>query len=63
MFAASRRFAGGQLHLRGMFSTDPYEITGSGYPELLQTGEFYNGVHIHDRQHPHNVFMETRGSL
>src|SRR3989442_5790464 len=38
MFAASRPFLGGQLHLRGMFSTDPYEITGAGYPELLQTG-------------------------
>ena len=58
MFAASRPFLGGQLHLRGMFSTDPYEITGAGYPELLQTGEFYKGLHIHDHQHPHNLFME-----
>jgi hypothetical protein len=58
MVAANRPFIGGQLHLRGMFSTDPYEVTGAGYPELLQTGEFYKGVHIHDRQHPHNLFME-----
>lgn len=58
MLAASRPFIGGQLHLRGMFSTDPYEVTGAGYPELLQTGEFYKGVHIHDHQHPHNLFME-----
>jgi len=58
MLAASRRFIGGQVHLRGMFSTDPYEIAGGGYPELLQSGEFYKGVHIHDHQHPHNLFME-----
>ena len=58
MFAASRPFLGGQLHLRTMFSTDPFEISGAGYPELLQTGEFYKGVHIHDRQHQHNLFME-----
>ncbi len=58
MFAATRPFLGGQLHLRTMFSTDPFEVSGAGYPELLQTGEFYKGVHIHDIQHPHNLFME-----
>jgi len=42
-----------------MFSLEPLTIPGGGFPELLQTGEYYNGVHIHDRQHPHDLFMEA----
>ena len=50
---------GGQAQLRGMLSLEPLTVPGGGFPELLQTGEYYNGVHIHDRQHPHDLFMEA----
>jgi heavy metal-binding protein len=49
---------GGDLTLRSMLSLEPATIPGAGFPELLQTGEFYNGVHLHDTQHPHDLFME-----
>jgi len=29
------------------------------FPLLLQSGETYGGVPLHDRQHPHDLFMET----
>jgi hypothetical protein len=29
-----------------------------GYPDLLATGEFCRGEALHDRQHPHDLFME-----
>jgi hypothetical protein len=47
-----------RLRLRSMFSADPWTVTDRGYPELLQSGEEYDGQPIHDRQHPHNLFME-----
>jgi len=49
---------GGDLTLRSMFSLEPATVPGPGFPELLQTGETYNGVHLHDTQHPHDLFME-----
>src|SRR6058998_3019965 len=58
MLAASRPVAGGQLHLRGMLSTDPWGVGSAGYPLLLQTGESNRGVPLHDHQHPHDLFME-----
>ena len=46
------------LELRGMFSLDPL-MGRSGYPLLFQTGETANGLlHLIDRQHPHDFFME-----
>lgn len=47
-----------RLTLRTMLSVDPLTVTPHGYPLLLQTGEAYNGVPLHDRQHPHDLFME-----
>jgi hypothetical protein len=41
-----------------MFSLEPWTIRGCGYPVLLATGESCNGDTIHDRQHPHDLFME-----
>ncbi len=58
MLDASRPLAGGELHLRGMLSTDPWSVGSAGYPLLLQTGESNRGVPVHDRQHPHDLFME-----
>src|SRR6266571_3930128 len=58
MAAASRPLGGGQLQLRGMLSAEPWTIGSRGYPLLVQTGESYQGAPLHDRQHPHDVFME-----
>lgn len=58
MIGAAHALAGGRLQLRGMFSADAATVGNRGYPMLLQTGESYRGESIHDRQHPHDVFME-----
>jgi len=58
MLMASRTVAGGRLQLRTMLSLDPGTVTGRGYPLLLQTGETYGGAPLHDRQHPHDFWME-----
>jgi hypothetical protein len=71
MGMARRGAAGGRLGLRGMLSLEPWSIPGCGYPDLLATGETCGGEAIHDRQHPHDLFMEMaaeyerpiRGSL
>src|SRR6266446_6098099 len=59
MAAASRSLGGGRLELRGMLSVEPWTIGARGYPLLLQSGESYGGAPLHDRQHPHDLFMET----
>jgi hypothetical protein len=58
MLMAQHDLAGGQLQLRAMLSLDPLGVPGRGYPLLLQTGETYRGDPLHDRQHPHDAFME-----
>ena len=58
MAAASRRLGGGQLQLRAMFSAEPWTTGSRGYPLLVQSGESYQGAPLHDRQHPHDLFME-----
>ena len=58
MAMARRPAAGGQFGLRAMLSLEPWTIRGCGYPDLLATGEFCDGEPIHDRQHPHDLFME-----
>jgi hypothetical protein len=50
--------AGGAFQLRAMMSAEPLTVGKCGYPDLLATGEFCNGEPIHDRQHPHDLFME-----
>jgi hypothetical protein len=39
-------------------SLEPWTIRGCGYPDLLASGEACAGAAIHDRQHPHDLFME-----
>ncbi|HTR78445.1 MAG TPA: hypothetical protein VMH39_10055, partial [Gemmatimonadaceae bacterium] len=39
-------------------SLDAVGVGGRGYPELLQSGETYDGMPLRDRQHPHDAFME-----
>ena len=58
MGMARRPLAGGRAGLRAMLSFEPLTIRGCGYPVLLATGELCEGDGIHDRQHPHDLFME-----
>lgn len=58
MLMASRELAGGHFQARTMLSLDPWTVTPRGYPLLLQTGESYKGKPLHDRQHPHDFWME-----
>lgn len=58
MLMAAHALAGGQIQLRAMLSLDALGVGGAGYPLLLQSGESYNGQPLHDRQHPHDAFME-----
>ena len=41
-----------------MLSLDPWTVTPRGYPLLLQSGESFHGDPLHDRQHPHDFWME-----
>jgi len=58
MGMANRTVGTGHLGLRGMISLEPWTIRGCGYPDLLASGETCQGETIHDRQHPHDLFME-----
>lgn len=58
MGMAMRQLGGGMLQLNAMLSADPLTVGKGGYPLLLQSGESYQGRPLHDRQHPHDLFME-----
>lgn len=58
MAMARRPLGPGQLRARAMFSLEPLTLGRCGYPDLLATGETCHGVPLHDRQHPHDTFME-----
>lgn len=58
MLMATRQLAGGHFQARTMLSLDPWTVSNRGYPLLLQTGETYKGEPLHDRQHPHDFWME-----
>jgi hypothetical protein len=58
MGMADRAAGRGHVGLRGMISLEPWTIGGCGYPDLLASGEVCGGEAIHDRQHPHDLFME-----
>ena len=59
MGMARRPLAGGRFGVRTMVSLEPWTIGGCGYPNLLATGELCEGDNIHDKQHPHDLFMEV----
>ena len=59
MGMARRPIGAGRLGLRTMVSLEPWTIPGCGYPDLLATGEICRGDTIHDRQHPHDLFVEV----
>ena len=58
MLMAMRPVQGGTLHLHAMASAEPLTIGAGGYPLLLQSGETFEDEPLHDRQHPHDLFME-----
>jgi hypothetical protein len=49
----------GEILARVMLSLEPLTIGGAGYPILLETGETWNGLPLHDHQHPHDLFSEV----
>jgi len=59
MLMAQRRTARGAISLTGMFSLDAATVGNDGYREIFQAGEVYQGEPIVDRQHPHDLFMQT----
>jgi hypothetical protein len=63
MLSAARPTPRGRIELRAMGSAEPYTLDGVGYPRLLQTGETYQGVPLHDRQHPHDLAMELSTTI
>lgn len=63
MGMARRPLGGGDLMLRAMMSLDRITVGACGYPDLLATGEFCDERGpLHDRQHPHDLFMELAAS-
>jgi hypothetical protein len=58
MLMAEHQFLGGEFGARLMMSGEEFTDGGRGYPLLLQSGEEFHGVPNHDRQHPHDLFME-----
>jgi hypothetical protein len=58
MGMATRSIGSGDLTFRAMLSAEPMTMPDNGYPLLLQTGESFEGGRLHDRQHPHDLFME-----
>ena len=58
MAMARRRLGVGRFGLRAMVSLEPWTVPGCGYLSFLATGEVCEGDTIHDRQHPHDAFME-----
>ena len=58
MLMASHELAGGRFQARTMLSLDALGVTNDGYPLLLQSGETFHGEPLHDRQHPHDFWME-----
>src|SRR5262249_24422275 len=57
MGMAAHDLLGGQATVRAMLSPDAPLVGKTGYPLLLQSGES-----LHDRQHPHDLFMELSAS-
>jgi hypothetical protein len=57
MLSGGRAVAGGRLRLESMLSLEPFTVEALGSPQVLQTGEAYQGAPNIDRQHPHDLLM------
>jgi hypothetical protein len=58
MAIARRPLRTGRVGLRAMMSIEPWTVADCGFINLLANGEMCEGDTIHDRQHPHDLFME-----
>ncbi len=58
MLMARRGLGGGRFGVRTMLSAEPWTVPGCGSLSFLATGEVCEGDTIHDRQQPHDLFME-----
>lgn len=58
MLVARRRAGAGRVGLRAMLSLEPWTAPDCGTIDFFATGEMCDGDTIHDRQHPHDLFME-----
>ncbi len=58
MVMGRRQVGTGRLGLRAMLSAEPWTVGNCGFIDLLANGEMCEGDTIHDRQHPHDLFME-----
>ena len=58
MLMARRSVGGGRFGVRTMFSAEPWTVPGCGSLNFLATGDTCDGDRIHDRQQPHDLFME-----
>jgi hypothetical protein len=63
MATAHHPAGGGRAGARVMLSLEPWTIPGCGYPDLLASGELCDGDGLHDKQHPHDLFMELAGEF
>ena len=59
MATARRPVGNGRVGLRGMISLEPWTVQDCGFINALANGEMCEGDTIHDRQHPHDLFMEV----
>ena len=58
MFMARRNVGDGRIGIRTMLSAEPWTVPGCGSLSFLATGEVCEDDTIHDRQQPHDLFME-----
>jgi hypothetical protein len=59
MLMARRSVGGsGRFGIRTMLSAEPWTVPGCGSLNFLATGDVCDGDSIHDRQQPHDLFME-----
>lgn len=58
MVMARRPLGAGRVGVRAMASIEPWTVTDCGFLNLVASGELCDGDTIHDRQHPHDLFME-----
>jgi hypothetical protein len=58
MLMARRSAGAGRFGVDVMLSLEPWTVPGCGGLNYFQTGEICDGDTIHDRQHPHDLFME-----
>ena len=58
MLMARRPVGSARVGLRAMLTAEPWTVANCGFINHLASGEMCQGDTIHDRQHPHDTFME-----